>query len=141
MEQIPHIAFSSWRCGVVGCTERAYRAERCREHYSQYVAKRATETSDWFIYAIRAPNNLIKLGRAKNPTERLAALQIGSPVKLTLIAWARARWSLEGKVHKLLAESREHGEWFRPDDPVLQIVELIADQDTDEIERITSPLA
>jgi hypothetical protein len=137
MEAIPHIAFTPHRCCVNGCSERAYRAERCPAHYQEYQ-ERPIARSTWFVYAIKAPNNLIKIGRSKNPSERLDALQIGSPVKLELLAWTEAKWSLEEKLHKLLIASRSHGEWFRPDDKVLQVVELIADQRADLLEGLTA---
>jgi hypothetical protein len=137
METIPHILFVHHRCVVDGCDERAFRAERCREHYQAYKDHHGANRSVWFIYAIKAPNNLIKIGRAKNPKERLASLQIGSPVKLELLACVKARWSLEGQLHKLLAAYRSHGEWFKPHDSVLQVVELIADQRTDLLEKLT----
>lgn len=70
-----------------------------------------------YVYFIRAANSgLIKIGRAKDPQRRLAALRTGSADVLTvlkIVATDDAR-QLERDLHRRFAPWRQHGEWFAP---------------------------
>lgn len=68
---------------------------------------------------------LIKIGVTIDINDRLKTLQVGSPDQLELvgaIASPRAHW-LEIDLHIRFQEARSHGEWFRPVDELLEIIE------------------
>lgn len=55
-----------------------------------------------------------KVGYAANPQRRLAELQIGSPLWLSLVSTIDGDVSLEQRIHSSLRVFRLHGEWFTP---------------------------
>lgn len=58
---------------------------------------------------------LLKIGFARDVADRLAALQLGSPVPLRVVAYVpgEAR-KLERWLHLRYKHCRMHGEWFEP---------------------------
>lgn len=86
------------------------------------------------VYFILAPDQLkIKIGQAKDVNKRLSALRTCSPCELRLLASVRSYGDFEMYLHKKLAASRLHGEWFRADDQVLAVVEAAIDGGAREI--------
>lgn len=82
------------------------------------------------IYAIRVgADGPIKIGRATNPVQRLMELQTAHHQKLNLIAVARWQDEMERELHDILKYSRLEGEWFKPNEHVLWIVEKMRDHD------------
>ena len=78
------------------------------------------------IYAIEASGlDLIKIGRAKKPLERLEMLQAGCPAKLRFIAAVDWDNQMEWHLHQRYAASRVHGEWFKWDEDVDRFIQLI----------------
>lgn len=79
------------------------------------------------IYFIQAVGiNLVKIGRTKKPiAERLAALQISSPVHLELLATMPGGKSVERSLHRQFAYARSHGEWFYPVRALLQYIDEV----------------
>lgn len=66
------------------------------------------------LYLIQATaTGAIKIGRSKDPVERLTTLQTGSPCKLILLARFEGKGFLEKSLHRDLAEYRLSGEWFK----------------------------
>lgn len=77
------------------------------------------------IYFIRATKSgLIKIGHTEWPVEsRMGSLQVGCPEPLELLGSYVAQRSEEHKLHKRFAQFRETGEWFRPSDELLSLIE------------------
>jgi hypothetical protein len=77
------------------------------------------------IYFVQADIvNLIKIGWSREPDRRLTHLQIGSPVKLTMLAAIPGHRSREKKLHYQFHAHRSHGEWFFPAQEILAYIEL-----------------
>jgi hypothetical protein len=75
------------------------------------------------VYFVQAEKGLIKIGRALAVGVRLAELQTGSPLELTLLVDAVARPGLtEAELHKTFASARVRGEWFHPVPELLALV-------------------
>jgi hypothetical protein len=60
----------------------------------------------------------IKIGSSQHPKERLAELQVGSPVKLKLMGVVKCQSNnharqVEKLAHKIFHAQRRRGEWFR----------------------------
>jgi hypothetical protein len=74
----------------------------------------------------------IKIGRARDPRQRVRDLQIGSPVPLDLVCTIEGDERLESAFHKVFADDRLHGEWFAPSVGLEALIEnLIAPDPTD----------
>ena len=56
----------------------------------------------------------IKIGRSKNPQQRLKTLQTGCPKRLRLILVLERNGHREAEFHQLLGRWRTLGEWFDP---------------------------
>lgn len=66
------------------------------------------------VYFIRqVGTNLIKVGWAKEPTERMKTLQTGSPHAFELLAVGDGGAREEHALHRRFAEAHVRGEWFR----------------------------
>ncbi|MEQ8969764.1 MAG: GIY-YIG nuclease family protein [Coleofasciculus sp. C1-SOL-03] len=78
-----------------------------------------------FIYFIlNEDSNAIKIGRAKDLTKRMNALQTSSPAKLRLIKSVQVEGrkeahELEKSLHKQFNEIRLAGEWFKAEPSLL----------------------
>lgn len=78
---------------------------------------RWSEGSDaGYVYLISAAGMpMVKIGKSRTPEARLATHQIGSPVKLSLVATAETflMSDTERGLKKFFREFRSHGEWYR----------------------------
>lgn len=76
--------------------------------------------STCFHYLIEGADRY-KIGRTwADPDKRLAALQIGSPVTLLLVAYFRHHPAIERKLHNEFDSLRVHGEWFVKSPEILE---------------------
>jgi hypothetical protein len=67
-----------------------------------------------FVYAVHAVGtDRIKIGYSVDPEQRLNKLQTGSPIELELVAKWKGTDQDERELHRILAEFRAQGEWFR----------------------------
>jgi hypothetical protein len=82
--------------------------------------------SGYVYFITTAEAERVKIGYTKNnPQARLRDLQVGSPVKLCIIATQRGSCSLERELHGEFDQYRLHGEWFELASPIAQrIAEL-----------------
>lgn len=76
-------------------------------------------SAGWYVYFIQAEDGgPVKIGRSKNPTERLKALQTASPKRLVIRRLQSMHYheslKVEKGLHRRYAEARLDGEWFRP---------------------------
>lgn len=69
------------------------------------------------VYIVECPKTgRVKIGVTKNTSRRLADLQSFSPTSLTLLAsFSSIGKELERYLHSRYAHLRIHGEWFQPD--------------------------
>lgn len=68
------------------------------------------------IYVIQSgESDYFKIGRARNVAARLASLQVGNPMKLSIVVSFQG---FERRIHRRFSGQRVVGEWFRlgPDD-------------------------
>lgn len=72
---------------------------------------------DRYVYVIASAVGVTKIGVANSPKFRLAGMQSGSPVPLSLFNSIKVPHLLaqqvEARCHKKLAEFHSHGEWFK----------------------------
>lgn len=78
------------------------------------------------LYAIQAgEDGPVKIGLARKPWERLAALQTANPVRLRGIAAWSGSVDQEKALHELFAADRLEGEWFKPSAELLALVDFL----------------
>lgn len=66
-----------------------------------------------WVYLIGSPaSRLVKIGVSSNPAERLADLQVGSPIPLMILWRTQGGQGLESALHRYFRNYRVHGEWF-----------------------------
>jgi len=75
----------------------------------------------YFVQAI--DGGPVKIGVTADVTSRLAGLQVGSPQELCILAVIPAVGrACEVELHDRFAESRLHGEWFRPTEDLMTLI-------------------
>ena len=78
-----------------------------------------------FVYFIGGDVGLVKIGQSVAPLERLATMQMGSPVELSILALTPGAAALEREYHSRFASARRRGEWFaRTPEIVAEIARL-----------------
>jgi len=70
---------------------------------------------------------VVKIGVAEDATVRLRDLQVGSPVKLFLIAYMAGDRQQERTLHDQFSLHRLHGEWFEVSKAMIQFARKNAD--------------
>lgn len=77
-----------------------------------------------YVYAIKADSNHIKIGKSKNPKQRLRSLSTGTPHELELLAKSSVSNATEAekRLHEKYEEYRTNGEWFKVEPDVFQEV-------------------
>lgn len=81
-----------------------------------------------FVYFIQpVDGGLIKIGWALDPDLRLTQLQCGSPLKLRICRTHPGTRLDEMALHRVFAELREHGEWFRAHPSLANVADAIPD--------------
>jgi hypothetical protein len=77
-----------------------------------------------YVYFIRnKTTDAIKIGRAKNPTARLYAVQTDACGKLELLCVLPGGPRLEATLHAAFADARKIREWFDPTKEMLALIE------------------
>jgi len=82
----------------------------------------------YFAVCLSFGNKLVKIGKAKNPKQRLKELQAGCPFPMKLALTldydsAKDAHSSESELHKLLAHHKINGEWFAVRDDFHSLVD------------------
>ena len=73
------------------------------------------ENKKGYVYILEWANNLVKIGRSKNPYNRINTLRTQSPIELkqTYISEEILNYEeVEIKLHKFFSKGRKHGEYF-----------------------------
>lgn len=73
-----------------------------------------------YVYIIGRDDGPVKIGVSHDPPKRLATLQSGCPFRLSLLHQVKARnvdhaYTMEHQCHRLYADHRLVGEWFKID--------------------------
>jgi hypothetical protein len=75
--------------------------------------RRRTRSGGTFVYFIAAHGSgKIKIGCSDDPERRLATLQSGCPVRLTIVGTIGGGFEKEKELHDRFAHLRSGGEWF-----------------------------
>lgn len=78
------------------------------------------------VYFARA-GDFIKIGKSTGSAEdRIACLQTGCPLPITVLATVQGGRKLEAELHRRFASLRAHGEWFHVAPLLLSFIEGLA---------------
>lgn len=81
----------------------------------------------YYIYFIQGENGgAIKIGLSNNPKSRLKQLQTGYPDTLKILLIILGDEKVERQLHEELKLSKLHGEWFKPDENVIDKIKELA---------------
>jgi hypothetical protein len=85
------------------------------------------------VYVVGGPGSpLVKIGRSRNVSRRLADLQRMSPVVLAVLGVFHGGSDLEAALHRRFRHQRAHGEWFDLGNDPLAAVQAAVDSLSDE---------
>lgn len=76
-----------------------------------------------FVYFVTYENGPIKIGKAKNISNRIKGLQTSIPSKIDLLGVMAGPHNLESSLHKQFSSQRISGEWFEKKDPLVSFIE------------------
>lgn len=109
--------------GLEWALARAGKFPPTEEEMSNWTPKDREARGGRLVYFIAGDRSgLIKIGCADDPRGRLADLQCGSPVKLTLVGTVEGGREKERALHKQFASVRRHGEWFGACDELIELI-------------------
>lgn len=84
------------------------------------------------IYFVSDGNGHIKIGSSANPSARVASLQTGTAMKLTLMGHRPGGSEGERLLHDCFAEERVVGEWFRARGKLMEFLLDVVEHDWTE---------
>jgi len=76
----------------------------------------------WIYFIQGQATGLIKIGQSAAPGARLDQMQTGSPDRLVILGVLKYSRNLEGELHSKFADSRSHGEWYKPGPELLSFI-------------------
>ena len=93
------------------------------------------------IYFIQAERSkAIKIGKANDPHQRLAAFRTSSPEPLKLLGTIPGDLKEEAELHQRFSKHRLLGEWFEGEHIEREIEKLLFPQEAPNFPKIVSPL-
>ena len=117
-------------------TEMAQRLRRELAADSK-VASIKEKDAKGFIYFIQAVNGgPVKIGFSICPEKRISELQTANPYKLELIGKITGNINAEKKLQKHLIHAKTYGEWFEPDEIVIDAIKQCINHGYDYIKKL-----
>lgn len=94
------------------------------DHYISLIDDKSHCGRKSHIYFIQAESNgYIKIGFSNNIIGRLTDLRISCPCKLKVLLVLAGGVNIEAIYHNHFKEHHSHGEWFRPNESLLQYIQ------------------
>lgn len=91
-----------------------------RQHAERNELKKNPPQKHGYVYLIQSISQHYKIGRTRNPKDRLRTFNVKLPFEVDFIAVIRTKdmFSLEAELHQRFGDKRINGEWFdlSPDD-------------------------
>lgn len=109
-------------------TRLSYLIQQQRKKEMQQNRKKVLRPG--FVYLIQSPTGAFKIGRTKDPNNRMKTFGIALPFEveyLCLISTQNMN-SLESKLHKKYADKRINGEWFNLSSEDVEYIKSLAVQ-------------
>jgi hypothetical protein len=122
--------------------QRKFEAEMAEKTRREMAANRKVDNTKekdakGFIYFIQAINGgPVKIGFSICPEKRMSELQTANPYKLDLIGSIKGNVFAEKKLHRHLIHARTFGEWFEPDEVVIETIKQCLEHGYDYIKKL-----
>lgn len=91
-----------------------WRAALAREREERLLAMRSS-TNYGYVYLIQSPTGAYKIGRTKDPSNRMKTFTVKLPFEVDYVCVIETAdmYTLEGDLHLRFNSKRVNGEWFR----------------------------
>lgn len=100
------------------------------------------QDSTGYVYLVgNRPAMLVKVGYSTCPELRLANMQVGSGIKLKLLAAIKGARKDEKSIHYKMAHLKASGEWFRLDASAVELLSRYFGVDVSDWETVTTSVA
>jgi hypothetical protein len=102
------------------------REKRIQKEQAKQV--RRDRVGAGYVYLIQSPTGYYKIGRTKNPDDRMRTFGIQLPfeVEYTCIIQTNDMYSLESELHARYTKQRVNGEWFNLTDVDVEYIKGLA---------------
>lgn len=85
----------------------------------------ANKTSEDHLYFIANEIGEVKIGRSKNPKQRMSSIKTGSATNVVMLHIAPNKGCMEKQIHRCLEDIGLNGEWFAHTDRIDRFIEFI----------------
>jgi hypothetical protein len=99
--------------------------EDCEERHGFRVSKNVR------VYFLES-NGLVKIGMTTGIEHRLKSLRTMSAIPIEYLTSTPGSYGIERALHLHFAAQRSHGEWFRPNEPMVHLIEVLAQIEKEE---------
>ena len=119
----------SWPKGDIRWDKYREKKNEEKKAIALYEQQRLEEEANkhkGFVYFIQGQcGGAIKIGFSFKPAERLKSLQTGYPDTLTILTMVPGTVELERQIHEEFDHCRLNGEWFKPEQQLLDKIGLL----------------
>lgn len=109
---------SDSRVSIIQEFDRSYRVIKLRRVCDACGFSEVADKVTYFVQA--ATGGPVKIGRTTKLKQRFADLKAGSPTDLQIVLVLFG--DFENEWHRRFSSARMHGEWFRPDEDLLDAI-------------------
>jgi hypothetical protein len=85
--------------------------------------KEKTKENDYLYLILDMNDNVLKIGRSKNPKARIKTLQIATSHNLRLLFAIKGKGEIEKNAHEIFKNLRITSEWFTYDNSIIDFFE------------------
>jgi hypothetical protein len=105
--------------------QAVYRDRAVQREIDCIASMDAAPRSEGLCYFFATDGGLVKIGYSTSVWQRLSAVRPQTIYNTILAATARGGWAREKHYHRMFAEHREFGEWFRLHDDIIAEIERL----------------
>lgn len=108
---------------VEAMAKRGFKPDLSKEEKERLGRLVKNFTSIYFLAT--EDRSMIKIGKSKDVTKRVACIKTMSPVPIHLECHFRSHEDMEYYLHDQFASTRSHGEWFRASPELYKLIDAV----------------
>lgn len=95
----------------------------------QVLSWKNNDSAAGYVYLVQSPTSFYKIGRTKNPDDRLKTFEVKLPFEVSYAAVIEAcdMYTLEKTLHHIYDSKRVNGEWFNLSDTDVQYIKSLVE--------------
>lgn len=99
---------------VIDVTDENIRRQQVPSPFPENKKNLATKDRSGYVYLLKGDRGFYKIGRAKNPKDRMKTFGVTLPfdVEFECVIKASNMYELEAALHRYFVDKRGEGEWF-----------------------------